>query len=109
IRPGERVLRVAGTPVESSDGGGGGLLSLLEELFGGGAGSGAQSMDDVRASFAALSRYDGVYTQLGGRVTRLCRSPVVRIDGRTVIPVVVKRAQPRVHHRAIGRILETHG
>lgn len=107
VRPGERMLHVVGT---SADGfGGGSLLSLLEKLFGGGAGKGAQSLDEVVARFAALSHWDGVHVVLGGQAARLCRSPVVRIDGRVLVPVVVKRAERRVHHRAVGRILETRG
>jgi len=108
VRSGERVLRVVGTPAEGF-GGGGGFLSLLEELFGGGTDGGAQSLGEVVARFSALSRWDGVHVLLGGRAARLCRSPVVRIDGRTLVPVVVKRGKPRVHHRAVGRILETRG
>jgi hypothetical protein len=109
VRPGARVLRIAGTPVEGLGGGGGGVLSLLEELFGGGGSSGAQSMGEVLVRFALLSRWDGVYAQLGGQEVRLCRSPQVRIDGRATLAVRVARRQPRVHHRAVGRILETSG
>jgi hypothetical protein len=53
-----------------------------------------------------LPRWDGVFALLGGHSLRLCRSPQVRIDGRTAVDVVVKRRQPRVHHRAVGRILQ---
>jgi hypothetical protein len=107
IRPGERTLRIVGTPA-GDFGGGGDLVSLIEELFGGGS-SGAQSMGEVLASFAALSRWDGVYAQIGGRRVRLCRSPQVRIDGRAVLDVQLKRRQPHVRHRAVGRILDTRG
>jgi len=107
VRPGERVLRIVGSPVEG--GGGGGVLSLLEELFGFGRRTGAESMAEVVARFSALSNYDGVYAALAGNVARLCRSPVVRIDGRTEVLVRVGRRRPHVHHRAVGRILETHG
>jgi hypothetical protein len=105
IRPGHRLLRLAGTPVESLDSGGD-VLSLLEELFGGGGLSGAQSVPEVIARFSMLPRWDGVFALLGGHSLRLCRSPQVRIDGRTAVDVVVKRRQPRVHHRAVGRILQ---
>jgi len=110
LRPGERIVRIVGTPVGSSFGDGGGLVSLLEELFGGGGSSGAQSMGELLASLAALSHWDGVSAQFGrgpfGGV-RLCRSPQVRIDGRALLDVKVKRRQPRVQHTAVGRILET--
>ncbi|MBS1871176.1 MAG: hypothetical protein JSS99_16110 [Actinobacteria bacterium] len=109
VRPGVRLLRIEGTPVEGLDSGGG-FLALLEELFGGGSSSGAQSMDDVLASFALLSRWDGVFAQLRGQQPEhLCRSPKVRIDGRTLLALKVGRARRRVHHRAVGRILETRG
>jgi hypothetical protein len=109
VRPGARTLRIVGTPVGEFGGGGGGLTSLVEELFGGGGSSGAQSMLEVEARFAVLSRWDGVYAQLGGRSVRLCRSPQVRIDGRALLEAKVKRPQRRVHHRAVGRILDTDG
>jgi len=105
IRPGARALRIVGTPVEGL-GGGGGFLSLLEELFGGGGG-GAQSMGEVLLRFALLSDWDGVIARLGGQEARLCRSPQVRIDGRALLELKVKKAEPRVHHTAVGRILET--
>ncbi len=107
VRPGERTLRIVGTSVGSSFGDGGDLLSLLEELFGGGDGGGAQSMGELLARFSLLSGWDGVSAQLGGRTARLCRSPQVRIDGRTLVAVKVERPQPRVRHTAVGRILET--
>lgn len=103
IRPGEHPLRITGTPV-GEFGGGGSLFALLEELFGGG-GSGAQSMAEVVGRFASLKRWDGVSARIGGRQVRLCRSPQVRIDGRALLDVKVKRRQPRVHHRPVGRIL----
>ena len=106
IRPGHRTVRITGTPVGSLLGGGGGVLSLLEELFGGGGSSGAQSMSELLVRFGMLSGWDGVYARLGGREVRLCRSPQVRIDGRATVDAVVKRAKPRVHHRAVGRILQ---
>jgi hypothetical protein len=108
VRPGARALRIVGTPVEGL-GGGGGFLSLLEELFGGGGGGGAQSLGDVLLRFALLSHWDGVTARIGGDGVRLCRSPQVRIDGRAMLELKVDRVQPRVHHRAIGRILETRG
>jgi hypothetical protein len=107
IRPGMRLLRVVGTPVESLDGGD--VFSLLEELFGGGDGGGAQSIGEVLARFAGLGRWDGVYVLLGGHDMRLCRSPKVRIDGRAVVAIKVKPRQSRVHHRAVGRILNARG
>ncbi|HEX7292859.1 MAG TPA: hypothetical protein VF250_17185 [Conexibacter sp.] len=107
IRPGDRMVRISGTPVEGL-GGGGGFFSLLEELFGGG-GSGAQSADELLLSFSLLSDWDGVRAQIGGRPVRLCRSPQVRIDGRTMLAVKVARPQPHERHRAVGRILETRG
>lgn len=107
IRPGARTLRIQGTSVEGL-GGGGGFFSLLEELFGGG-GSGAQSMDEVLLRFALLSDWDGVTARVGGQEARLCRSPQVRIDGRALLEVKVKKAEPRGHHTAVGRILETSG
>ena len=107
IRPGARALRIVGTPVGGL-GGGGGFFSLIEELFGGG-GSGAQSMGELLLRFSLLSGWDGVTARLGGDEARLCRSPQVRIDGRALIGLKVKRPEPRVHHTAVGRILETHG
>jgi hypothetical protein len=109
IRPGQRPLRIVGTPVGSSFGDGGGLLSLLEELFEDGGDSGAQSMGELIAHFRLLSGWDGVTAQLGGRTVRLCRSPQVRIDGRTTLDVRVKRRQPREHHPAVGQILDMRG
>lgn len=107
IRPGARTLRIQGTSVEGL-GGGGGFFSLIEELFGGG-GSGAQSMDELLLRFALLSDWDGITARLGGQSSRLCRSPQVRIDGRALLELKVKKAEPRVHHTAVGRILETNG
>jgi hypothetical protein len=109
IRPGARVVRIVGTPVGGSFGDDGGLGSLLEELFGDGGDGGAQSMIELLARFTSLSHWDGVSARLGGRTVRLCRSPQVRIDGRALLVVKVKRPQPRVHHTAVGRILETRG
>jgi hypothetical protein len=109
IRPGVRTLRLQGTPVEGFGGGdGGGFFSLLEELFGGG-GSGAQSMGEVLLRFALLSNWDGVTAHIGGQEARLCRSPQVRIDGRALLDLKVRRSEPRVHHTAVGRILGAHG
>jgi hypothetical protein len=107
IRPGARMLRIVGTPVEGF-GGGGGFFSLIEELFGGGGG-GAQSMGELLVRFALLSDWDGVTARIGGEQVRLCRSPQVRIDGRALLQLKVKKPEPRVHHTAVGRILETHG
>ncbi|HEU4703143.1 MAG TPA: hypothetical protein VFS37_11740 [Conexibacter sp.] len=107
IRPGARTLRILGTPVEGL-GGGGDFFSLIEELFGDEAG-GAQSMDELLLRFALQADWDGVTAQIAGRPVRLCRSPQVRIDGRAVLAVKVKRPQPRVRHTAVGRILETRG
>ena len=66
-------------------------------------------MGEVLTRFSAMSNWDGVRAQLGGHSVRLCRSRQVRIDGRTALDVKVKRRQPRVHHRAVGRILDTRG
>jgi len=107
IRPGARALRIVGTPVGGL-GGGGGFFSLIEELFGGG-GSGVQSMGELLLRFSLLSDWDGVTARLGGDEARLCRSPQVRIDGRALLELKIKRSEPRVHHTAVGRILETHG
>jgi hypothetical protein len=111
LRPGQRTLRIIGTPVGSSFGDGG-LMSLIVELFGGGGDGGAQSMLELLARFASLSHWDGVHAQFGRNPfggVRLCRSPQVRIDGRAMLDVKVKRRQPRVHHTAVGRILDTRG
>ena len=107
IRPGARTLRIVGTSVEGF-GGGGGFFSLIEELFGGGSGD-VQSMGELLVRFALQSNWDGITARIGGDEVRLCRSPQVRIDGRTLLEVKVKRARPRVHHTAVGRILETSG
>jgi len=108
VRPGERTVRIVGTPVGSSLGdGGGGLLALLEQLFSGGGDGGAQSMGELLVRFSLLSGWDGVSARIGGQEVRLCRSPQVRIDGRALLELKVKRPQPRVHHTAVGRILET--
>lgn len=106
IRPGERTLRIAGTSVGGL--GGGDFFSLLEELFGGGGG-GAESMDELLARFSLLSDWDGVRASIAGESVRLCRSPQVRIDGRALLPVKVQKPQPRGHHTAVGRILDTQG
>jgi hypothetical protein len=103
IRPGPRTLRIVGTPV---DGFGGGFFEFIEELFGGGGG-GVQSTEELLVRFALMSHWDGVTAQIGGRRVRLCRSPQVRIDGRALLEVKVKRPQPRERHRAVGRILGT--
>ncbi|MGN6187965.1 MAG: hypothetical protein ACTHOE_03620 [Conexibacter sp.] len=109
VKPGARMLRIVGTPVEGDGGGGGGggFLSLLENLLGGGGDGGAQSMGELLLRFTLLSRWDGVTAHIGGDDVRLCRSPQVRIDGRALLPVKVARARRRVHHRAVGRILQT--
>jgi len=104
IRPGVRTVRILGTPVGGS--GGGGFFSFIEELFGGG-GSGAQSMAELLVRFALLSDWDGIRAQVGGQAVHLCRSPQVRIDGRATVDVKVKRPEPRVHHTAVGRILQS--
>lgn len=107
IRPGQRVLRLVGTPVEDTTSSNDDALSILLELFGGGARSGAQSMAEAVARYESTPQYDGVGALLGGRVWRAYRSPQVRIDGRASLLVRVARAHARPRHRAVGRILET--
>jgi hypothetical protein len=105
---GHRTLRLLGTPIEDASVPSVDALRILLELFSaGGGGPGAESMGEVIAHVMATARDDGVHALLGGEAWTVLRSPTVRIDGRASVDVVVARARRRLHHRAVGRILET--
>ncbi len=108
VRPGLRILRLAGTPVDDASAPSDDALSILLQLFGGLGGSGgAQTMREVVHDFEHTARWDGVHAGLGGRAWRAYRNPQVRIDGRAAVPVVVAKAHRRGElPRAVGRILD---
>jgi hypothetical protein len=105
-RPGQRTLRLLGTPVEDADSGGS-LSSIISDLFGGGARHGAESLDEVMFRFEALGGDDDVTARIGGQGESAYRSSQVRIDGRTEVDVKVLRPlRSHRHPTAIGRVLQ---
>lgn len=87
---GAQRLRIAGTPLDA--GGDGGEEVTLVIGGGGDAAAGAQTIDEVRAGFAATARYDGLTARIGGVRWRAVRENSMRIDGRGVLAVRVLRA-----------------
>jgi hypothetical protein len=94
VRPGVRVLKLIGTPADvgsdptQEDGG-------LTLSFEGGEdddaqNGGPQSLREIRASFRALGRYDGVLSRLAGDERPLLRDPRLRISGEARVTLRVR-------------------
>jgi hypothetical protein len=86
---GDRKLTLSGKTLDTA----GGNVTIVLDLGGGGddssSGSGALSFDQVRASFAASQRYDGLTARIGKTRWRAARDDQLRIDGRAALEVKV--------------------
>jgi len=108
VRPGLRVVRLVGPPVEDTRAADSDALSILLSLFGvGGSRPGAQSLAETVARYKATAQYDGLYGLVGEEPWPAYRNPQVRIDGRATLALQVTRGKPHHRHRAVGRILDT--
>jgi hypothetical protein len=91
---GRRTLRLIGSPADPgsdpSQDGGGDLTLVFEDEEEGGDDGGPQSLAQVRSSFRALERYNGVVALLGGQERRLLRDPRLRITGEARVPLRVR-------------------
>ncbi len=89
---GLRTLRLEGTPADSgADPDEEGELSLVfEDEQGSDDDAGPQSVADVRDSFRALARYDGVSARLGDIEGPLFRDPRLRISGDAQVRLLIR-------------------
>jgi len=89
---GLRTLRLEGTPADSGgDPDEQGELSLVfEDEEGSGDDAGPQSVAEVRDSFRALARFDGVSLRLGDFEGPLFRDPRLRISGEARVRLRIR-------------------
>jgi hypothetical protein len=93
VSTGRRTLRLIGSPADpgsdpSQDGGD--LTLVFEDEEEGGDDTGPQSLAELRSSFLALGRYNGVVALLGGEERRLLRDPRLRITGEARVALRVR-------------------
>lgn len=89
---GERTLRLSGTPADiGSNPEDPGDLSIVFEEEDSGDDPGAQSLAELRESFEALGRFDGVSAILAGRRRDVFRDARLRITGTARLTVRVLR------------------
>jgi hypothetical protein len=94
---GPRTIRLTGTPV-GPQGDLANVLDALSNLFGGGSSPrGAQSLAQLRASFALGGSYDGITAHIAGEPWPAYRDGRLRLDGSAslVVRVVVRHRRGR--------------
>jgi hypothetical protein len=91
---GLRTLRLEGTPADSGsdpDEEGGEISLLFADEEGPTDEAGPQSVEEVRDTFQALARYDGVSLRLGDVERPLFRDPRLRISGEARVRLRIRR------------------
>ncbi len=91
---GLRTLRLEGTPADSGsdpDEEGGDISLLFVDEEGPTDEAGPQSVEEVRDTFQALARYDGVSLHLGDVERPLFRDPRLRISGEARVRLRIRR------------------
>lgn len=88
---GGQQLKLSGRSLDEVDGDGGTITIVVGGEDDGGGGSGAQTLNEVRAQFAATARADGIRVQAGKRRWRAGAVAGLRIDGRGALALRVVR------------------
>lgn len=91
---GLRTLRLAGTPADTgSDPNqeGGDVVIAFQDDASGGDDSGPASLRDLRETFRALARYNGVTAHLGDEERPVFNDPRLRISGKARVKLRIRR------------------